>query len=132
VGKVFTLICCWIKGRWPRSCSNLWTNFWETQERWILGKELSTVELTPTMADLQYEPKMCQELVYQHQDLRICSFFSTNMWHNNDSHDSQADVKKKILKTSWNSRLIIQMHHKEEYIYAYFKEYKHSKNNNGA
>ncbi len=24
------------------------------------------------------------------------------------------------------------MHHKEEYIYAYFKEYKHSKNNNGA
>jgi hypothetical protein len=24
------------------------------------------------------------------------------------------------------------MHYKEEYIYAYFKEYKHSKNKNGA
>jgi hypothetical protein len=33
---------------------------------------------------------------------------------------------------SWNSRLIIQMHYKEEYIYAYFKEYQHSKNKNRA
>jgi hypothetical protein len=129
VGKVFTLICCWSKGRWPSSCSNLWTNFRETQERWILGKELSTVELTPTMADLQYEPKMCQELVYQHQgseDLFLLFYqHVTQQW-------LPSRCQKKKLKTSWNSRLIIQMHHKEEYIYAYFKEYKHSKNNNGA
>jgi len=129
VGKVFTLICCWSKGRWPRSCSNLWTNFWETQERWILGKEQSTVVLTPTMADLQYEPKMCQEFVYQHQGSEdsFLLFYQhvTQQWF-------PSRCPKQKLKTSWNSRLIIQMYHKEEYIYAYFKEYKHSKNNNGA
>jgi hypothetical protein len=28
------------------------------------------VVLTPTMANLQREPKMCQELVYQHQGFK--------------------------------------------------------------
>jgi len=87
------------------------------------------IVLTPTMADLQHEPKMCQELVYQHQGSKdsFIPFYQheTQQW-------LPSSCQKIYLKTSWNSRLTIQMHYKEEYIYEYFKEYKHSKNKNGA
>ncbi len=65
------------------------------------------------------------------EDPRIHSFFSTNMWHN---ENSQADVKNFIKEHSGTlagfifhyQGLTIQMHWKEKDIYEYFKEYKHS------
>lgn len=68
-------------------------------------------------------------------DPRISSFFLTNMRHN---ETSQADVKS-FIKERYGvlagfifvyQGSTIKMHWKEEDVYEYFKEYKHSRNKN--
>jgi len=69
------------------------------------------------------------------KDSRIHFYFFTNMWHNETSY---ANVKN-FIKEHYGTlaRFLfhyqgstIHMHWKED-IYEYFKEYKHSQNNNG-
>lgn len=71
------------------------------------------------------------------EDPRIRSFFVTNMRHN---EISQADVKSFIKERVGAlagfifeyQGSTIQMHWKEEDVYEYFKEYKHSRNKNSV
>jgi hypothetical protein len=87
------------------------------------------------MKDLQHEFEAHEKLVQQHQGFKDPFYFFTDMWHNETSY---ANVKN-FIKEHYGTlaRFLfhyqgstIRMHWKED-IYEYFKEYKHSQNNNG-
>ena len=83
------------------------------------------------------EFEVCKELINNNDDPRICSFFLTNMRHN---ETFEADLKS-FIKVRYGilanfifeyQGSTIQMHWTEKDVYEYFKEYKYSRNKNGV